>query len=330
MPAATVDSFLQAALMHAPSLVWSDHQNEAIARPTPSEPYRLDTTQTPALFQKLKNLTNIAGRIESVLLQSACDPTRFVRTLGRLVGPAFDLIKHPDLNLGQRVRLRSLLPTALAIAYQQGLTREIRVIQCFINLAIEHQIALWEDNHWLLLSGLEVALQDHAETQAEPLETVRQARKTLEEFDNMTGLISRDPRTMGQPSVQEKCQCLKALVNQPPCAGPHTVAQWAWAAANWTEPELRLCLLDGVTQLLTEAAKGVLEDRPFRGAFLFDRFPEDLLRDAFYCVGAPDNARLLQVRPLTERSRTLLNHYLQNQDIPEAHRQRLRDWHRIA
>lgn len=175
-------------------------------------------------------------------------------------------------------------------------------------LAIAHQQGLTQDP-WCL-EGITALVQEHI---IDPVDAP-----------------PRDLRSLGQVPLEMKKACLKTLLNQPPPCGPVFIAQWAWAARHWTEPDLRPYLLEGVEQLLTEAAKGVRDDTPFQGAFLFDQFPEDLLLDAFYRVGGPDNARLLQLRPMTLSGRTLLDHYLSNPDIPRADRQRLRHWHGMA
>lgn len=322
---------LDSALRDAPPLVWGDHHPGMGDQPVRgSQPVCLPPTETlPPLFQPVGDLSHIGQRAEQVLLDAASDPPHFLDTLKGLLGPARQLAEHRQIDPTQGACLERLPITALAIAHQQGLTQDAEYLKGLGALALEHREGLSLGEQWRLLSDLEAALQDHADTHDTGLSPLPGQRQALEQDPFVADFLPRDPRTLGGASLEEKEACLKALVNQHPPCGPFFVAQWAWAARHWTEPELRPYLLDGVKQLLTEAAKGVQGNHPFRGTFLFERFPERLLIDAFYRVGGPDNAKLLQVPALTDRSRSLLNHYLQNTDIPEADRQRLRHWHSI-
>ena len=330
MPESAWITDLTLTLAHAEPLVWGDHQGKDInATATVALP-ACDDQRTPLLFRKLGDLTNIASRIENVLLTATSDPARFARTLDSLVGAASKLIGHPHVIGRQACRLRRLLITALAIAFQHGLTRDAGLLKTFVALAIEHKEMLNKVDYWILLSDLETALQNHAEEHGQVLVTVHQAREALEADADVAEFNSRDPRKMIDASLPEKQACLKALVDQPPPCGPLFIAQWCWVAKHWNEPELRLYILDGVTQLLTEAVKGIHNKGTFRGAFLFDLFPQDVLDSAFDCVGGPDNSKLLQVKPLTERARALLDHYLADENVPDTDRQRIREWHEMT
>jgi hypothetical protein len=330
MPETAWITVLTLTLEHAEPLVWGDHQGEDITSTAAVALPACDDQTTPLLFKKLGDLTNIASRIESVLLMATSDPARFARTLDSLVGAASKLIGHPHVNGGQAYRLRRLLMTAMAIAHQHGLTRDARLLKTLAALAIEQKKVLSADDYWLLLSDLETALQTHADENGQVLATIHQTREALEAHAVVADFIPRDPRKMIGASLPEKQACLKALVNQPPPCGPLFIAQWCWVTSHWDEPELRPYILDGVAQLLTEAVKGMHDKGTFPGAFLFDLFPQDALNGAFDYVGGPDNSRLLQVKPLTERARALLNHYLADENVPETQRQRLREWHEMA
>jgi hypothetical protein len=327
MPESAWNTCLVLALTCAEPLVWGGHQGAVDTETSASNMQPLALEQTPPLFKKVGDLKNIAARVESVLLSAASDPVHFARTLDSLVGPAMQLIGHPQLDGAQASRLLRLPMTALAIAYQQGLTRDVQQIKSLAALAIQYKDQLWGDEYWVLLRDLETALQGHGEEHDQLHATLRQTREALEHKAPVSDHIPRDPRTMTGASLQEKEACLKALVNQTPPCGPLFIAQWSWVAKHWNEPELRGCILEGVSQWMLEASKGVSGNKPFQGAFLFDLFPIDVLTKAFDLTGSPDNAKLLQVRPLTEQRRALLNHYLQNKGVAETDRQRMRNWH---
>lgn len=327
----TEQNALSLALREAQPMVWGDHQGLSDQTTTGAHRACLpDTGTLPPLFQSAGDLRQVGQQAERVLLDAASDPERFLTTLKHLLGPAWQLAAHPDIHPTQSACLERLPMTALAIAHQQGLTRNAECLVAITALVLEHKDGLTEGEQCLLLGDLETVLQDHASTHGALMSKLRSQRQALEHINDLVDAPPRDLRTLGQALLDAKQASLKTLLNQPPPCGPLFIAQWAWATQHWTEPDLRPYLLEGVAQLLTEAAQGVRDGNPFQGSFLFDLFPENLLLDAFDRVGTPDNTRLLQLRPMTPRGQTLLNHCRGNPDLPQADRQRLRDWYGMA
>ena len=324
------NAWLVMELTYATPLVWGDHQGPISSKSVSDGLQALDPREIPMLFLKAGGLANIASRMECVLLKAASDPVLFAKALDSLVEPALKLIERAGWAGRQEFRLRRLLMTATAIAYQQGLTRNPQQIKSLAALAIQFKEVLFRDEYWTLLSDLEIAWQDHAQEPGPLLEALQLTREMLEAVPDIASKLPANPSKMDTPSLQEKEDCLKGFMKEQPPCGPLFIRQWSWVARHWTEPELRPYILDGVAQLLTEAAKGISDNGLFPGAFLFDLFPQDVLNRGFDYVGGPDNSRLLQVKPLTERARALLDHYLGDENVPEAERQRIRKWHEMT
>jgi len=324
------NAWLVMELTHATPLVWGDHQGPINSRSVADGLQALDPRKIPLLFVKAGGLANIDSRIECVLLKAASDPVLFAKALDSLVGPVLRLIERAGWEGRQEFRLRRLLMTATAIAYQQGLTRDAQQIKFLAALAIQFKDVLFRVEYWTLLSDLDIAWQDHAQEPGPLLEALQSTRAMLEAVPDIASNLPVNPSKMDTPSLQEKEDCLKEFMKEQPPCGPRLIRQWSWVARHWTEPELRPYILDGVTQLLTEAAKGISDNGLFPGAFLFDLFPQDVLNRAFDYVGGPDNSKLLQFKPLTQRARALLDHYLEDENVPETERQRMREWHEMA
>ncbi len=324
------NAWLVMELTHATPLVWGDHQCSIDNRRVADGFQAIDPRRIPLLLVKAGGLANIAERIECVLLKAACDPVLFAKALDSLVGPALELIERGGLKVRQEFRLRRLLMTATAIAHQQGLTRDAQQVKFLWTWATQYKDVLYGDEYWTLLRDLDTAWQAHAQEPCPFREALQSTIQILEADPDVASSLPVNPSTMDIRSLQEKEDCLKRLVNEQPPCGPLFTGQWSWVARHWTEPELRPYILDGVAQLLTEAAKGISNNGLFPGAFLFDLFPPDVLNKAFDCVGRPDNSKLLQVKPLTVRARALLDHYLEDENVPETERQRMRQWHETA